>query len=119
MSNTATQETTRLPRFVPASDILETEDGFHIRLDMPGVDKKDVTMDLKENELVIEAMSAYAPPNGATAIHTEFEAGRYQRTFALSDMVDRDNIKAGMKEGVLEVFLPRAEASMPRKIAIE
>lgn len=108
-----------LPAFVPATDIVEQEDGFHIFLDMPGVPKENLSIDLKEGEVVIEGLSNYAPPAGTSAHHAEFGAGRYARTFALSDAVDRNKIKAVLKDGVLNLFLPKAEAVKPRRISIE
>lgn len=108
-----------LPAFVPATDIVEQEDGFHIYVDMPGVPKENLSIDLKEGEVTIEGLSNYAPPAGASALHAEFGAGRFTRTFALSDAVDRNKIKAVLKDGVLNLFLPKAEAVKPRRISIE
>ncbi|NCC58164.1 MAG: Hsp20 family protein, partial [Synergistales bacterium] len=48
----------------------------------------------------------------------EFGSGEYVRKFTLSDSVDRERIKASMKNGVLELFLPKAEKAKPRKIEI-
>lgn len=120
MSKDITQhEAQELPAFVPATDIVEQEDGFHIYMDMPGVPKENLSIDLKEGEVSIEGLSNYAPPAGAQAHHAEFGAGRFARTFALSDAVDRGRIKAVLKDGVLNLFLPKAEAVKPRKITIE
>ena len=108
-----------LPAFVPASDIVEQEDGFHILMDMPGVPRENLSIDLQEGEVNIEGVSDYAPPSGARAHHAEFGAGRFTRSFALSDAVDRGRIRAVLKDGVLNLFLPKAEAVKPRKITIE
>lgn len=113
---TAAQE---LPTFVPATDIVEQEDGFHIYMDMPGVPKESLSIDLQEGEVAIEGVSGYAAPAEAMAHHAEFGAGRFARTFALSDAVDREKIKAVLKDGVLNLFLPKAEAVKPRKITIQ
>jgi HSP20 family molecular chaperone IbpA len=115
----AKTEQAELPSYTPASDIVEMEDGFHILLDMPGVAREDLVIDLKENEVTISGVSGYAPPEGAKLLHQEFAAGGYSRTFALSDAVDRNKIKAVFKNGVLNLFLPRAEEMKPRRIEIE
>lgn len=104
---------------IPATDILEMEDGFHIIMDMPGVNPDDVVIDVEEAELNIQGSSSY-PETGAglRKLHTEFGAVRFQRSFTLSDLVDRNNVKAELKNGVLRLFLPKAEAMKPRRIPI-
>jgi len=119
MSDDIQKTTQELPAFVPATDIVEQEDGFHIYMDMPGVPKESLAIDLQENEVAIEGFSSYAAPAGAKAHHAEFGAGRFVRTFSLSDAVDRGRIKAVLKDGVLNLFLPKAEAVKPRKITIQ
>lgn len=112
-------ETVELPAYTPATDIVEMEDGFHIFVDMPGTPRESLTIDLKEGEVSIEGVSNYAPPRDAAMHHAEFAAGRYVRTFALSDVVDRNRITATLKDGVLNLFLPKAEATRPRRISID
>lgn len=108
-----------LPLFSPDTDVIEQEDGFHIYMDMPGVDKDKLVIDLKENDLEINAKAAYPKMQGASNIHLEFGDCEYARSFTISDVVDRDNIKANFKDGVLEMFLPKAEKAKPRKIEIQ
>ncbi len=114
----AKTQTAELPSYVPASDIVEMEDGFHILLDMPGVAREDLVIDLKENEVTISGKSGYALPESGKLLHQEFAAGAYTRTFALSDTVDREKIKAVLNNGVLNLFLPKAEETKPRRIEI-
>lgn len=104
---------------VPATDILEMEDGFHIIMDMPGVSSDNLIIDIEESELNIRGSSSYPEADaGLRRLHTEFGAASYQRSFTLSDLVDRDNVKAELKDGVLRLFLPKAEAMKPRRIPI-
>ncbi len=105
--------------FVPATDIVEMEDGVHIFMDLPGVSTENLSIDLKEDEVTIKGVSSHQPAveNGRT-LHSEFQRMDFQRTFTLSDMVDRDKITASLKDGVLNLFLPKAEAMKPRKISI-
>ena len=105
---------------LPATDILEMEDGFHIIMDMPGVASKDLVIDLEDSELTISGKSSYpGAGNGLRKMHTEFGAQEYQRSFTLSDLVDRNDIKAVLKDGVLRLFLPKAEAMRPRRIPVD
>lgn len=109
----------QLPRVRPATDILEREDGFYIYMDMPGVKKEHLIVDLKENEVVVSGKTSHA---GQTAdekyIEVEFGDGEYFRTFTLADVVDRERIRANLKNGCLELHLPKLEKSSPKKIEI-
>lgn len=111
--------TPALPRFRPNTDILEREDGFHIFVDMPGVSKDDLSIDLRENELEIRGKSLSPREENARALHVEFGDGEYVRTFAISDGVDREGIRANLKKGLLELFLPKAARFKPRQIEIQ
>jgi HSP20 family molecular chaperone IbpA len=104
---------------LPATDILEMEDGFHIIMDMPGVAPQDLVIDLEDSELTISGTSSYPGAGGGVRkMHTEFGAQEYRRSFTLSDMVKRSDIKAVLKDGVLRLFLPKAEAMKPRRIPV-
>ena len=102
----------------PATDILEMEDGFHILMDLPGVKPEDLSVDIEESELAIKGVSSYAEPESSRKMHTEFGTRTFERTFTLSDLVDREHVKAELKNGVLELYLPKAEAMKPRRIQI-
>lgn len=119
MQNVKKSEGHSVPRFRPASDILEREDGYHIFLDMPGVSKDDIELDLMENELLVSGKTRYALGEGEKYIEVEFGNCEYRRTFTLSDAVDREKIKATTRNGVLELFLPKAEKLTPKKIEIK
>jgi HSP20 family protein len=112
-------ETKGLPRMKPATDILETGDGFFIFVDMPGVSKEDLVIDLTDDELRIGGKSAYQSVTNENRIHVEFGNVDYTRAFTLSHIVDRERIKATLKDGVLELHLPKAEKALPKKIQVE
>ena len=104
----------------PATDILECGDGFHIFVDLPGVSSSGLSIDLEENELTVKGVSSYSPAVSAQgSLRLEFETPIFERTFTLSDMVDRECIKANLKDGVLDLYLPKAEAMKPRRIEIK
>lgn len=107
------------PAAAPATDILEMEDGFHILMDLPGIKPEDLTVDIEESELTIKAVSSYAEPESSRRMHTEFGASTFQRSFTLSDLVDRERVKAELKNGLLRLYLPKAEAMKPRRIQID
>lgn len=121
-AETRTETKRTLPRYRPATDIIEREDGYHILLDMPGVDKNDLVIDLNKQELTISGKTTYpADPEeveGRKYSHVEFGGAEYRRTFTLSDTVDREKISAKMENGVLRLSLPKAEKARPKKIEI-
>ncbi|MFO7816640.1 MAG: Hsp20/alpha crystallin family protein [Thermodesulfobacteriota bacterium] len=108
-----------MPRYSPSTDIIEREDGFHIFMDMPGVNKEDLYIDLNDNELTISGVSRTEKPVDANNVHMEFGDGEYARSFTISDVVDQEKIKASLKNGVLELIMPKAERAKPRKIEIQ
>jgi len=108
-----------LPRFRQPSDILEKEEGYYIYMDLPGVGKDDLVIDLKENEMVVSGKTRYATRPEEKYIEVEFGNCEYRRTFTLSEAVDREKIKANLKNGVLEVHMPKAEKATPKRIDIQ
>ena len=113
------KSTPTLLRFRPNTAVLEREDGFYIFVDMPGVGKKELSIDLRENELEVRGKAIYPRAENAKALHVEFGDGEYVRTFTISDGVDRDGIRATIKKGLLELFLPKAKESRHVTIAID
>jgi len=113
------QETTVPARYyVPLTDIFESDDALTVVMEMPGVAKDNVSVDLDDDQLQIEGKLDFANYEGMEPVYTEYNVGHYQRTFTLSNKIDRDKISADLKDGVLTVILPKAEEMKPRKIAI-
>ena len=119
MNQNVKTEERSVPRVKPATDIVETEDGFFIYMDMPGVSKENLVIDLNEDEIRVTGRSVSPAAEGEKLVHVEFGNGEYQRSFTVSHIVDKARIKAAMKNGVLELHLPKAEKAVPRKIEIQ
>jgi HSP20 family protein len=112
-------ERTRSRRsFVPRADIYETEKEIIVIADIPGANEKTVDITLEKNVLSITAYIEPAIPNGFEVAYAEYEEGDYQRSFRLSDEIDRDKIEATVSEGVLHLRLPKAIEKMTKKIAV-
>ncbi|MBP8984240.1 MAG: Hsp20/alpha crystallin family protein [Syntrophobacterales bacterium] len=105
--------------FVPRVDIFETKDGIVIAADMPGVDDKSIDVTLEQNILTIKGRVEAKPVEGHSLAYAEYDEGDYERLFTLTDEVDREKIEAKVKNGVLEVILPKAEPAKAKKIAIK
>jgi HSP20 family protein len=112
-------ETTRPgPIFLPAVDIFENQNEITVLADMPGVDGKNVDIDLRESTLTL--YGRVDPPEGKReiSVHREFNWGDYFRQFTISDVIDREKITAKMDQGVLRLVLPKVERAKPRKIQV-
>lgn len=108
-----------LPRVSPATDILEREDGFYVYMDIPGVRREDLKIDINENELLVTGRANQGAAEKETFLEVQFGPGEYVRAVALSDLVDRERIKASLKDGVLMIHLPKMEKAAPRRIPIQ
>lgn len=118
--NTAAMERIRnVKTFVPRVDIYETREALFVIADMPGVDDKTVDVELEKNILTISGRVEDGKVKDHTLVFSEYEVGDYERTFTLSDEIDREKIKATVKQGVLRLELPKAEKVKPKKIAIQ
>ena len=105
--------------FFPLSDIYETPDNFNILIDMPGVGIENVSIDMRDNELVINGEVSQEAYTDEKVIYSEYNIGHYHRHFVISDAINRDKIEAKMSDGVLFLVLPKAEHIKPRKIAVK
>ena len=113
-------ERTRSRRsFVPRSDIFETEKEIIILADIPGANEKTVDITLEKNVLTFTAYVEPAIPNGFEVAYAEYEEGDYQRSFRLSDEIDRDKIEAIVSDGVLRLSLPKSQEARIKKITIK
>jgi HSP20 family molecular chaperone IbpA len=105
--------------FIPRSDIFETEDHVVVTLDMPGADESSIDITLEKNVLTINGNSIHGAPDGYALAFAEFQPGDYERSFRLTDEIDRDGIEALYRDGVLKLTLPKAEVAKTRKISVK
>jgi len=105
--------------FTPAVDIFETDRDITLLADMPGAAAEDITIDLHEGILTLTGdVKPWENPDESD-VHIEFEIGKYQRQFTLSEIVDQAGIEAKIADGVLRLSLPKAEKAIPRKISVK
>ena len=116
----ATREERTVPGrfYVPHTDVWETEDALTVVMEVPGVARGAVEIELKEDVLRVEARVDPARYEGLQPVHTEYGVGHWARAFALPDGVDRERIEAGLEDGVLTLTLPKAAEAKPRRIAL-
>jgi HSP20 family protein len=106
------------PVFIPGVDILETQDEIVVLADMPGVDGKNVEIDLKDNQLTIRGRIDPVVSEKEVSLYSEFGWGDYLRSFTLSNLINQERITAKMDQGVLRLTLPKAEKLKPKKITV-
>lgn len=106
-------------RWSPATDLVETEEHFVLRADLPGVAEEDVSVELEGNVLTIAGeRKAEHEAREEGYYRLERSAGTFSRSLTLPDGVDGDAINASFDRGVLEVRIPKPEESKPRRVAI-
>lgn len=102
----------------PRVDILETEEGLTLLVDMPGVKPQDVDVRFEGGELLLHGRCA-PRQSSANWLLYEYGVGDFYRSFPVGEGVDGGKITAELKQGVLTVRLPRSEAVKPRKITVK
>jgi len=105
--------------FIPATDIIETDNAIIMLADMPGVDEKNIDITLDDNQLTIQGNVEFEKPANYELFWSEYQAGDYYRSFSLSDIIDRDKIEATFKNGMLQLTLPKAEKALARQIKVK
>ena len=106
-----------IPAVAPLVDIYENDDEILLHVDMPGVDKKDITVNIDNGRLALGGVRK-VETSGATQWE-EFGDVEFQRTFSVPQSIDAEKIDAELKDGVLRLHLPKSEAAKPRQIEIK
>lgn len=96
------------PRFRPSVDIYENESAFTLVLDLPGVAKEAVAVNIENDSLHVSAKRA----------HGSSETYYYERMFTIPGSIERDKIAASMKAGVLTLNLPKHESKKPKQVRV-
>jgi HSP20 family protein len=114
----AAADDARAATLAPRVDVLETENEFLLLADMPGVRPDAVDVRFEQGELTVHGRRTAAEGNRRPLLG-EPPGAHFHRVFAVTDTVAADRIEAEMKNGVLTVRLPKAEAAKPRRIAVK
>ena len=117
-SPAASEETRPVPVFSPPVDIYETEHELVLMADMPGLCKNNLEIRLDKDVLTLEGAMDDSFGSGETELLREYHTGRYLRRFTLSEAIDREGIRAKLKNGELKLVLPKAKEAKPRRIEV-
>lgn len=105
--------------WMPTADICETDKGFEIRAELPGVSENDVNISVSDNLLTIKGDKHQEEATEGKSYHrVERRYGSFQRSFTLPRHVETDGIKAKFADGVLTLEIPKAEVAKPTEIPI-
>jgi HSP20 family protein len=104
--------------FVPTADIFETDQALTMILEMPGASKDNVEVSIEDDILTIEGRIDFSKYQGLQPLYTEYNIGNYSRSFEISNSIEQGGIRAEMKDGVMTLFLPKAERARPRRINV-
>jgi HSP20 family protein len=108
-----------LSNWRPVVDIYENEDTVVLKAELPGVDKKDIKMDLKDGVLTLSGERSHEKEVKEEHYYRKERAfGSFHRSFSVPAEIDPDTIKAEFKDGVLKVEIPKPEEKKPKKITV-
>jgi HSP20 family protein len=106
-------------RWIPAMDLVEADDHFVLRADLPGLDQNDVAIEVDGDVLTVSGERRAEHEQRGEGFHRiERSSGAFRRSLTLPDGVDPETVSATFDKGVLEVRIPKPEERKPRRVAI-
>ncbi len=115
----ARQEAAEVVTLRPATDIVESKDGVTLYIDMPGVSKDSLSVDVDQNVLSVKGAINLHTPEGLSPTYMDVHSGTFERHFTLGEQLDSSAIEAHLEQGVLKLSIPRSEKHKPRKIEVK
>jgi HSP20 family protein len=110
---------TRVSPFVPPADVLVDDDGVTVHMDVPGVPRDRLDVELVNDIVTVRGERPYPYGDGGSVKRVERGFGPFERTLRVTDELDPDRIDAAMQDGVLTLRLPKSEARKPRRIEVQ
>ena len=112
-------EEDRPRKFTPSANLSETETGYELTLDLPGVQPEDVTVELNDGQLLVAGeRKSETEAAGKTFHRIERRYGQFRRVVSIPAAIDEDHITADYRDGVLTVSLPKSEKIKPKRITV-
>lgn len=104
--------------YVPTTDIFETDDALTVVMELPGVEKQAIDVNVENDVLRVDARIDFTKYEALEPIYTEYNIGHFARSFTLSNKIDQQQITAQLDDGVLTLTLKKAKEALPRRIMI-
>lgn len=105
---------TRAPRV----DVSESADAYFVTADVPGVPMDAIEVTIEEDRLELSARRTPAEHDGYRTAFRQFGEGDYRRAFTIPETIDRESVRADLRDGVLRITIPKAQPAKPQKIRI-
>jgi len=116
----ATQhQNTEVVTLTPATDIVESKEGVTLYVDLPGVSKKTLDIDVDQDILTIKGEIDLTTAKDVQPTYMDIQADVFERRFTLGDELDSSKIEAKLDQGALKLSIPRQEKHQPKKITIK
>jgi HSP20 family protein len=107
-------------RWIPPMDLVETDDHFILKADLPGLTEEDVSLEVEDNVLTLSGeRRAEHEDRKEGYVRVERAFGAFRRSLTLPEGVDPEGVQASFDKGVLEVRIPKPEERKPRRVAIQ
>jgi HSP20 family protein len=114
----AQESTTPTRAFLPSADIYESESALTVVLEMAGVSKDNVDVSIEDGVLTVEGRIDFSQYDGLQPVYSEYNVGPFRRSFRIPTQIDQGRITAEMRDGIVTLELPKAEAAKPRRIQV-
>jgi len=106
-------------RVFPPINVYDSEEGYRLRAELPGIDPDSLDITVTRNEVVIKGERVRPErPEGSRFHRRERTSGKFSRAFGMPDNIDADAVQATYANGVLELLLPRIPEAAPRQVAV-
>lgn len=103
----------------PLVNIFQQEDDFVVIAELPGINKQDLNIEVKRNQLRLAGKKEVPRGEGKSVHRRERLSGEFDRTITFPAAIEADSVKAEYRDGILALFVPRAESERPKAIAIQ
>lgn len=107
------------PVFRPHVDLVDSGDAITLWADLPGVDENTVDITVENKTLTLKATIQPPEFEGKKSVLREYPVGNYERTFSISDEIDREKIEAIVTQGVLKLVLPKTQKAASHKVTVK
>ncbi len=107
------------PALAPRYQVAETPEAFGLTVELPGVAKDGLELSVDNEQIRVMGRRAWHKPEAWTALHRETRETAFELVLEHGRAIDAEKVHAELRDGVLRVSLPKAEALKPRKIAVE
>ncbi|WP_285730786.1 Hsp20/alpha crystallin family protein [Nocardiopsis sp. ATB16-24] len=112
-------ETSQGDAWVPLADVMETEDSYKVEVEVPGMSKDDIDLQMSDNELVITGETGEAQESGERTHRRTRRYGRFEYRTILPGDIDGERVSASLDKGILSITVPKSDRGKARRISID